>query len=314
MVGLWKTQTIRASVELGVFECLPSTAEDVERSLGLGESVGPRLMRALAELGLTRRDGSGRYYATEKGAYLSRSHPLSLADAALLWGSETYAASADAAAALRTGESSWERLFHKNVFDLLQERPEQLAAYHSALSTYARHDYQGLADSVDFGVHKHILDAGGGAGELALSLLRSFPELTGPVMDRPEVTDGLVGPADMAERCSFVAGDFFQKWPVESEAVVLARVLHDWPDHNALRILRRARSAMPLGGTLYVLEMVLDESSVSGGLLDLNMLVITQGAERTEDQFRNLLDAAGFTLLDVRPTGSVSSIIRAKAV
>ena len=313
MVGLWRTQTIRAAVELGVFERLPATAGDLERNLGLGQSIGPRLMRALAELGLTRRDGSGRYHATEKGTYLLRSHPLSLADAALHWGGETYAAWAEAVSALRTGESSWEKLFHKNVFDLLQEKPDQLVAYHSALAAYASHDYQGLSETFDFGVHERILDAGGGAGELLFALLRSCPKLTGTIMDRPKVIDGLAASADVADRCKFVEGDLFQKWPVESEAVVLARVLHDWPDHDALRILHRARNAMPPGGALYVVEMVLDESSASGGLLDLNMLVITRGAERTVRQFRSLLHRAGFEMLDVRPTGSVSSIIRAEA-
>ena len=99
-----------------------------------------------------------------------------------------------------------------------------------------------------------------------------------------------------------------------SDAVVLARVLHDWPDDEAVRILARAREAMPTGGTLYVIEMVLDEITGAGGLLDLNMLIVAGGAERTAKQFRGLLDKAGFELLEVIPTRSVSSVIRARAV
>ena len=96
--------------------------------------------------------------------------------------------------------------------------------------------------------------------------------------------------------------------------MVLARVLHDWPDGDALRILARAREALPAGGTLYVVEMVLDDASGAGGLLDLNLLVMTGGAERTEDQFRGLLGRAGFEVLDVVETGGISSVIRARAV
>ena len=106
----------------------------------------------------------------------------------------------------------------------------------------------------------------------------------------------------------------FEEWPVRSDAVVLARVLHDWPDDEAFRILSRARESMLEGGTLYVVEMVLDTVSGTGGLLDLNMLVVAGAAERTEEQFISLLDETGFELRDVTPTRSVSSVIRARAV
>ena len=318
MVGLWKTQTIRAAVELGVFESLPASAQDIEKGFreegfSLGESVGIRLMRALTELGLVRRDGEGIYRATEKGSYLQRPHPLSLADAASLWGGESYAAWAEAAYSLRTGRSAFGKLYGKNFFDWLQDRPEQLESCHQAFAAYARHDYRRLAQSFDFGIHEHILDAGGGKGDLAFALLRACPGLTATVMDRPEVVTRAKAPEDVKARCRFVPGDLFGEWPVGSSTVVLARVLHDWPDGDAARILQRARESMPAGGILYVVEMVVDESS-AGGLLDLNMLVMTGGAERSRQQFGKLLSAAGFETLDVVETGAVSSVIRARAV
>ena len=314
MVGMWRTQTIRAATELGVFDSLPASAQEIEESLNLADSVGVRLMRALAELGLAQRDWQGVYHPTEKGALLQRSHPLSLADAASLWGGETYAAWQEAAYSLHTGRSAFRKLYGKSLFDILQERPEQLAASHRAFAAYARHDYRDLADSWDFGKHGHILDAGGGTGELAFALLRAFPNLTATVLDLPEVASGAQPPDGLWERCRFVPGDFFAEWPAGSEAVVLARVLHDWPDEDAARILKQARAAMPGGGALYLLEMVLDGDTGAGGLLDLNMLVVAGSAERTGEQFRRLLAGAGFELLEVIPTRSVSSIIRARAV
>ena len=133
-------------------------------------------------------------------------------------------------------------------------------------------------------------------------------------MDRAEVVEGVRPPADLEGRCRFIKGDLFQKWPVTSDAVILARVVHDWPDSDALRILRRAREAMPKDGTLYVVEMALDEETGQGGMLDLNMLVMTQGAERTEEQFRDILREAGFGLLGVTETSSVSSVLMARAL
>ena len=243
MVGLWRTQTIHSAVELGVFELLPASSAEVERQARLHRSVGTRLMRALMELGLVWRGTEGSYYPTERGSILTRKHPLSLADAARHWGRESYEAWSGITRSLRTGESDFERSHGANFFDWIQDRPSELQAYHSAMSTYARHDYRDLAESVDFTAHDSILDAGGGTGELAFALLRSCPTLEATVMDRPEVVEGVRPPADLEGRCRFIKGDLFQKWPVTSDAVILARVVHDWPDSDALRILRRARGS-----------------------------------------------------------------------
>ena len=182
------------------------------------------------------------------------------------------------------------------------------------MSTYARHDYRDLAASVDFSSHSSLLDAGGGTGELVFALLRSCPGLEATVMDRAEVVEAARTPTDLEGRCRFIAGDLFGKWPVAADAVILARVLHDWPDGDAVRILSRAREAMPDDATLYLVEMVLDDATGEGGLLDLNMLVMTEGRERTKAEFSDVLGLAGFYLVDVVETDSVSSVIRARAV
>lgn len=314
LVGMWKTQAIRAAVELGVFEALPASAQEVESSLDLAEGVGTRLMRSLAELELVRRDGDGVYHTTGKGALLQRSHPFSLADAPSLWGSETYAAWAETKYSLRTGRSAFRKLYGRNPFEFLKDRPERLRSSHGAFASYARHDYRTLAAACDFGIHSHILDGGGGTGELAFALLRAFPRLAATVMDLPEVIGLARAPSELEGRCRFVSGDLFDEWPVRAGAVVLARVLHDWPDDDALRILERAREAMPVGGTLYVVEMLLDGATGAGGLLDLNMLIVAGGSERTLEQFERLLKDADFELVKAIPTGSVSSVIQATAV
>ena len=314
MVGFWRTQTIHAAVELGIFECLPASAQEVERRTRMHGSVGTRLLRVLMELGLVLRDEKGVYHPSQRGSLLKRSNALSLADAAWHWGREAYEAWAGLVQSLRTGESAFERQRGASFFDWIERRPADLQAYHAAMSTYARHDYRGLSSAIDFTVHDSILDAGGGTGELAFALLRSCPGLQATVMDRPEVVKAARPPVDLAGRCRLVAGDLFQKWPVAADAVILARVIHDWPDSDAVRILRRARDAMPRDATLYVIEMILDDSTGEGGLLDLNMLVMTRGAERTEAQYRSILGPAGFGLLDVIKTASVSSVIRARAL
>ena len=313
MVGLWKTHTIRAAVELGVFELLPATPLALERQCGLAPGMGRRLLRALAELGLARQDSDGQYCSTARGAYLKQDHFQTLSDAAMHWGRSAGEAWQGLTGALRSGKSSWSRKHGQTFFDSIQERPVELEGYHRAMASYARHDYAEISRALDFGAHRAILDAGGGTGELSFSLLRSCPNLSCTVMDLPEVVARVAIPTDLADRCAAVGGNLFKPWPVQAEAVILARVLHDWPDEAAARILARARQAMPGGGTLYIVELIPDDLSAKGGLLDLNMLVMTGGAERTAEEYGSLLSGAGFKPVDVTPTAAVSSIVRAQA-
>ena len=308
MVGAWRTQTIRAAVELGVFERLPAGARVVETVTGLAPGMGIRLMRALQELGLVRQDEDGLYRATERGAHLTGAHPLSLAAAARMWGDEHYSAWADIKESLRSGESAFEKTHGENLFDWLAQRPA-LHSWHRAFAAYAKHDYRDLPEQLNLDAHKTLLDAGAGRGDLALTLLRAYPGLRGVAMDRPEVVAGHSPPPDVADRCRFVAGDLFAEWPVTADAVFLARVLHDWPDRAAVRILQRARDALEPSGLLYIVEMILDESTGAGGLLDLNLLAMTGGGERTEPQYERLLGAADFRLRRLVPTRSVNSVI-----
>ena len=312
MVGLWRTQTIRAAAELGVFDILPAPAQEIEGRLSLARGMGPRLMRALQELNLVHSDGERVYRSTDTGQLLQCSHLLSLRDAALHWGGDSYTAWKGLTDSLRTGRSSFTKIHGNSYFDRIAENHEELNSYHRAMATYARHDYRLLAETVDFGPHGSVLDAGGGTGELAFALLRRFPHLNATVMDRPEVVACATPPEDVADRCNFVAGDLFGKWPRSAGAVVLARVLHDWPDDAALSILARARESLTRGCALYVVEMMLEDGSGSGGLLDLNMLVMTGGAERTRERYAELLAATGFAIRDVLPTGAVSSVMLAE--
>ena len=313
MVGTWKTQAIRAAVELGVFDLLPAGAADVERALALAPLCGVRMMRALQELALVRRDADQVYHATGKGAHLRSDHVLSLSAAAGHWGDRSDRAWRGLAQSLRTGIPARDGTTD-DFFGWLAKQPDELRSTHRAFASYARHDYANLPRVRDFGAHDSVLDAGGGTGELAFALLRANPTMRATVMDRPEVARFYEPPSDVAGRCAFVAGDVFGEWPVESKAVFLARVLHDWGDDDARRILDRAREAMPAGGDLYVLELTLDETTGAGGLLDLNMLVMTGGRERTLQEFQDLLVDAGFQLCDARPTGAVNTLICARAI
>ena len=186
MVGVWRTQVIRAAVELGVFEMLPASAADLETKLELAPSNGTRLLKALSEMGLVRRDAAGVYHVTQKGAHLRPDHEMSLADAASHWGDPSSAAWRYLTESLRTGMPAIPD-GSPDFFRRMSDRPDELAASHRTFATYAKHDYAALPEVWNFGQHEAILDAGGSTGELAFALLRAYPNLTATVMDRPEV-------------------------------------------------------------------------------------------------------------------------------
>ena len=176
------------------------------------------------------------------------------------------------------------------------------------LASYALHDYGRVPDALDLHGDEQVIDAGGGLGTLAGLLVDAHPQLRVTVLDRPEVVERAAC-ASRSDRVTFQAGNLFDRWGIEGDAVILARVLHDWDDGSALRILRRARRALPSGGRMFVIEMALPEDGAAGGLCDLHLLAVTGGRERTAAEYAALLDRAGFDHGGLRRLPGLSSII-----
>jgi SAM-dependent methyltransferase len=295
MVGFWKTQVLRAAAELRIIEALPATSARVAGLRALLPERCERLLWGLGELGLVVREGD-TWHVTPRGALLHREHPLQMADAALHWGRDCYRLWETLPEALRA-QGVWEP---PRFFDGLSKDPERVASYHRAMASYARHDYANLAEQLEGLSRGTVIDAGGGSGTLLFELLARRPGLRGVLLERPEVLRTVEVPQSLAERITLHPGDLFGAWGVRADAVILARVLHDWDDAQAARILERARDALRPGGHLHILEFPREENTPSGGLLDLHMLVSTGGRERTERELRLGLERAGLRYLGRR--------------
>ena len=303
LTGFWRTQTICAAVELGVFEALPATATELARTCGLDPQRARRLLRALAELRLVT-GGGGIWHVTGRGACLTTRHQWTLADAAVEYGrsfSKTWECLPEA---LRL-RSDWRAA---DVFADVASDPARVQTHHRMLMSYALHDYRGVPDVLDLRGDEHVIDAGGGLGALAGLLVEAHPGLRVTVLDRPELTER-TRHERRRESIAFKAADLFRPWGVTGDAVILARVLHDWDDAAALRILRCARRALSHGGRLFVVEMVLQEDGSAGGLCDLHLLMVNGGKERTLPEYSALLARAGFVLDGVRELPTLPSTI-----
>lgn len=300
MVGFWRTQTIGASVELGVVEALPATEQEVAERCGLLSDGSRRLLRALGELGLTARCGA-QWTLTARGELLKADHPLTLSDAAVEYAGPFTTMWARLSDALRQG-STWTS---PDVFSVVAGDDARCLGHHRMLRSYARHDYAEVCCALDLRSNERVIDAGGGLGVLAELILDAHPSTEVTVLERPEV----IAMAPPVSRVCWRSGSLFEPWEIEADAVVLSRVLHDWDDDDAVQILRNARTALPRHGRLYVVEMLVSEESAAGALCDLHLLMATGGRERSAGHFERLLSIAGFELAAIRRLPALPSVI-----
>lgn len=308
MVGFWHTQTIAAAVKLGIFESLPGSDDDIARRCGLRIDRTGRLLRALGELSLVTKTAKN-WCLTARGQYLRQEHPLTLADAALEYAGPFSRMWASLPEAIHA-EGGWNT---PAIFDEVARDEYRREPHHRMLRSYARHDYPLVPGALRLDGRERVIDAGGGMGTLANLMLDIHPQLQVTVLDRPEVIDQARRSQADRPGLDWQAGDLFADWGVETEVVVLARVLHDWDDAMAMKILHQARAALPRDGRLFIVEMLIPDNGVAGAQCDLHLLMATGGQERTEIEYRELLEKAGFVLEEVRSLASLPSILVAAA-
>ncbi len=304
LVGFWRTQAIAAAVELGIFEALPGSDVTIAQVCNLRPDRTERLLRALAELSLVLKEGQ-QWYLTARGEYLRVDHPWTLSGAAREYGHyfpEMWRALPDA----MQKQGNWSS---PDIFGDLSSDESRRKEHHRMLQSYARHDYTGVPAAMALDGNERIVDAGGGLGVLASSLAAHYPHLYVLLLDRPEVIEQAVSTGLLSDRIKGWGGDLFEPWGIEADAVALARVLHDWNDSDALRILHQARAALSPGGRLFIVEMIVPADSAVGSLCDLHLLMATGGQERTAAEYASLMERSGFSFSEIRQLPALPSVI-----
>lgn len=295
MVGYWKTFTIYTGVKLGIFEQLPATLEQLAVSCACNGPRLERLMRGLAELGLVDKK-TDRYVVSDKGSYLCLSHEKTLADAALEYG-EDLLQRWEAMPELIQGKQCESDIFYEVAAD-----PKRVTSHHRMLASYAVHDYGAIIPLLPIQQGQKVLDAAGGTGTVAMLLQAHFPNSSVYLGDLKSVVEKSPFPNKLEI-------DLFSTWPGTYDIVILARVLHDWADADAIKILQNAKQALTSTGEIYLLEMVLSKNSSSGALCDLHLLATTGGQERTEPEFCSLANQVGLKIQKIVELPSLVSLI-----
>lgn len=314
----WVSQAIYVAAQLGLADALaehPKSIGELAVEVRADANSLTRLVRVLADLGLLTIDDHDRVDLTNLGATLQSSIPGSLHSMILTLGAEHYQAWGGLADSIRGGGPGFNKVFGKPLFEYLKSNPTANQTFNQAMNDFTAQVALAVTIAYDFGGIRTLVDVGGGNGLLLRKILRSNPSMLGVLLDLSHVIDSAdTGNEGLDGRCEIVAGDFFESVPRGSDAYILKNVLHDWDDERAVIILKNCRRAMRKGSRLLVLEVILPvlEDRSFGGLLDLNMLVMSGGRERTKDEFQRLLDASGFRLTQVIPTMALVSILEAE--
>jgi hypothetical protein len=308
-----------AAVALDVAAALAGGAkgiDDLAAAVGAHAASLYRLLRVLAAIGVFREEEGRRFSNTPLSELLREDVPGSLRDLVLLFGDETSWRSWEGILhAVRTGEAPFEHIYGEKFFDFLQDHADTAAMFDRAMSSASSTTNAAVVAACDFSHFGTLVDVAGGTGSALCSILKATPRLRGIVFDLPHVAQRareFIAAQGLADRCKFAGGSFFEGVPVGADAYFMKHILHDWGDAECGEILRACRKAMSDEARLLICERIVPPGNEpsSAKLIDLHMMMTNHGGkERTEDEYRELLAAAGFRIERVIPTSTPWSVI-----
>jgi C-methyltransferase len=323
IMGHMAGQAIAVAAELRVADALadgPLSRDELARKVGANPAALARLLRALIARGIFRELSDGRYALTPMADTLRSDAPISLAKWARYYGSKDYREFwSSLGDAVRTGQSAVQTLKGTDGFSYLAEHPELAALFNDGMTAISEVGAASVVAAYDFGRFPVIVDVGGGHGRLLAAILTDTPSARGVLFDLPNVVTGapeVLDRAGVSSRVRIEGGSFFDSVPPGGDAYIMQFVIHDWADEAAEAILRNVAAAAGDHATLLLVEMVIPQHhrEFVGNWADLDMLVLSEGHERTAAQHRELLRRSGFHVTRIIQTVSPFCVIEASPI
>jgi hypothetical protein len=314
------TAVIHVAVKLGIAELLrdgPRPLGELAKATGADEPALGRLLTALSTIGICERSGKDVYALTEIGAGLDGAAEHSFKAWAILEAEMLVKRWSGLLETVMTGKTAAELQGFSSSFELMERSPEDVEKFNAAMTELTRLVTPAILRAYDFSGISHLMDVGGGSGELLGAVAQQNPKMRGTVFDLPRCAEAAgkhLRQIGVSDRVEFVAGDFFKSIPAVADAIVLKSIIHDWNDARSISILRNCSAALPNNGKLLLVERLMPERPAATdedkahAMSDLNMMRGPGGAERTERQYRELLEQSGFGLAKVYPAGRFNVI------
>jgi O-methyltransferase domain/Dimerisation domain len=319
--GLILHQTLYVAAKLGVADLLQHgwrSAAELARELEVDEGALYRSLRLLASQGIFEENDARCFRNTQISSFLRTGVPGSVRSLFIFWGSDFfYPCFGQIMHSVRTGEPARTLLSGSDGFELLRRDPELARIFDDAMTNASELVCPAIAAAYDFGAWGSLMDVGGGNGILLAHILRTYPRLRGVLADQQHVLDrarerGYLS-GDLEARTTMEPCNFFEQVPAGCKAYLMKSVIHDWDNKQARIILANCRKVIPADGVLLLVEWELSVENVPspGKFIDIVMLVLTGGQERTVEEYRELLASTGFQLSKVVPTPAQFSVIEA---
>ena len=312
----WISQAIYVAAKLGIADLLergPQSSVVLAAATRSDACSLYRLLRALSSIGVLSQVDADRFSLSRLGNALRTNVSGSLRAIVITIGEIHYQACGELLHSVQTGAPAFNHAFGTNLFEYLQQNTEAAGAFNRGMTDLSSLLAHAVLLAYDFSGISSLVDVGGGEGQLLRKILELNPGMTGAVFDLPTTAEPANRCMTDGERCSYIAGDFFESVPHGADAYLLCGIVHDWDDHHAITILRNCRKATTKNGRVLLVETIVPDTNAASfsKLLDLNMMVMTGGRERTQSEFQALLDAADFKLKRIIPTLAPQSIIEA---
>lgn len=322
VTGMWSAQATGVAASLGVADHIGeegATAEQLARACKVKAQPLYRLLRALSTTGLFHEHHDGRFTLTAIGACLRADHPNSMRHMAIFQTRYNWEHWGELEHCVRTGTNAVEKVHGEKPFEHLAKHPEKAAAFDGAMVNITKMGVVSVLAAYDFSPFATLADVGGGYGPLLAAVLEKYSGMKGILFELPHVADEAkkkLKASPAAERLSVESGSFFEAAPEGADAYMMKHILHDWSDKEGVQIMKQIRKRIPSHGKLLLIEAVVAGRNDPhfSKFLDLEMLVVTTGKERTREEWEELVEQAGFRLERVVPTVGMSSVIECSPV
>lgn len=320
-MGSMLTQAIYVAAELKIADALherPMSAEEVAQRVNAHPEATYRLLRLLSSYQIFEEGRDGRFKLTPMADALREDSPNSMRRIAVLMGHPTHWEDwSHLVDSVRTGEPALPKLRGMNAFEYLESNPDYAMIFFGGMSNLSELETAPILAAYDFSRFRTIVDVGGGRGALLAAILQRAKKSRGVLFDARAVESGaesLLSDAGVMDRCTIESGGLFDPVPPGGDAYLLKHIVHDWPDAKVLEILKNVRDAIGPDGRLLLAEFVPPPGNGlhPGKLVDLWLMLLVGGKERTSVQYSELLASAGFELDRVVQTASPISIVEAR--
>lgn len=299
----------------------PQSLQQLAQAIDCDSQALYRLLRAVTSVGIFTERQDGSFELNDFGATLLTDVPGSVKPWALANLGEHYAAFGDLTYGVKTGKVPFEHAHGLPVWDYYLQHPEAGENLAKAMAGMSGAVLETIIDRYDFTPYQTIVDIGGGNGALMFAVLEAAVHSKGVIFDQPSVVEHTISliPDNMKQRCTVVGGSFFEEIAAKGDLYIAKWVIHDWNDEESIKILKNIQKAMSVGSKLLLIDSVIPDNSQNqphaGKLLDINIMALTTGKERTLSEFKILIEKAGLTFKTLILTDTeISSIIECEKV